>query len=206
MIFHDRISNAAIPNFSVQIWEAEQGLPQNTVTTLVQTRDGYLWLGTYSGLARFDGVHFTVFDDATTPGLSSSRVTSLFEADDGTLWIGHETGMVSRYRQGKFETVDLHADWPGGKIQEIVTDERGEVWLLSSTGAMMRLRDGMILTPETGRAPNLVCLARSTNGTVWVARSGRVSQLHEGRLIPLGFNEISTNTGVLGIGASRDGG
>lgn len=67
------------PQFIVQRWEAgasEGGLPQNTVTAVVQTRDGYLWIGTYSGLARFDGLRFTVFDDSNTPGLASSRVTS----------------------------------------------------------------------------------------------------------------------------------
>jgi ligand-binding sensor domain-containing protein len=85
----------------------EQGLPQNKVTAVVQTRDGYLWVGTYNGLARFDGVHFTVFDDNNTPELRSSRVTSLFEAGDGTLWIGTESGDVSQYKDGHFAAVPL---------------------------------------------------------------------------------------------------
>src|SRR5438309_718628 len=74
-------------NYFIRNWQVEQGLPQNKVTAVVQTRDGYLWLGTYNGLARFDGVRFTVFDGNNTPELYSSRVTSLFEAGDGTLWI-----------------------------------------------------------------------------------------------------------------------
>jgi ligand-binding sensor domain-containing protein len=75
----------------------EQGLPQNKVTAIVQTHDGYLWVGTYNGLARFDGVRFTVFDDSNTPELRSSRITSLFEAADDALWIGTESGGVTRY-------------------------------------------------------------------------------------------------------------
>lgn len=192
----------AAPNFTVQQWEAEHGLPQNTVTAVVQTRDGYLWLGTYSGLSRFDGVRFTVFDDSNTPGLASSRVTSLFEARDGTLWIGHETGGVTRYNQGKFQEVVLPSDWPGGKVQEIATDEAGDVWLLSAGGMLVRLRDGLVLTPETGSAANIASLARSPKGTIWVARSGRVSVLKGGRLTALGFTEIADNTAVMGIGAS----
>jgi ligand-binding sensor domain-containing protein len=61
----------------------------------------------YSGLARFDGVRFTTFDENNTPEMRSSRVTSLFEAADGTLWIGDESGQVTRYRDGQFEAVPL---------------------------------------------------------------------------------------------------
>src|SRR5690242_301489 len=60
--------------YNVRRWEAgatENGLPQNTITAVVQTQDGYLWVGTYSGLARFDGLRFTVFDENNTPGLAS---------------------------------------------------------------------------------------------------------------------------------------
>ena len=86
---------AAPPDYFTRTWQVEQGLPQNKVTAVVQTHDGYLWVGTYNGLARFDGIRFTVFNDNNTPGLRSSRVTSLFEAGDGTLWIGTESGDVS---------------------------------------------------------------------------------------------------------------
>src|SRR5271154_293585 len=79
-------------DYLVDAWQTENGLPYNSVTSVVQTKDGYLWVGTYNGLARFDGVRFTVFDAGNTPELKSSRVTSLFESADGCLWIGHETG------------------------------------------------------------------------------------------------------------------
>src|ERR1039457_2358753 len=107
---------AAPPNYFTRTWQVEQGLPQNKVTTVVQTRDGYLWLGTYNGLARFDGVRFTVFDENNAPELRSSRVTSLFEATDGALWIGTESGEVSRYEKGHFAAVPLRANWRGGRI------------------------------------------------------------------------------------------
>jgi ligand-binding sensor domain-containing protein len=74
-----------VSDYVIHIWQAENGLPQNSVTSVIQTRDGYIWIGTYSALARFDGVRFTVFDTGNTPGMRSSRVTSLFEAKDGTL-------------------------------------------------------------------------------------------------------------------------
>src|SRR5262245_12496872 len=84
-------------------WDTRDGLPQNTVTAIRQTRDGYLWLGTFGGLVRFDGQAFTVFDPGNTPGLVSSRIVCLFEDRRGVLWIGTEAGL-SRYEHGHFKS------------------------------------------------------------------------------------------------------
>src|ERR1035437_673768 len=102
---------SAAPNYLVHGWQAEgeSGLPENKIMAVVQTRDGYLWLGTYSGLARFDGVRFTVFDNNNTPEMHDSSVTSLFEDEDGTLWIGHATGEISRFQSGRFQAVEVPA-------------------------------------------------------------------------------------------------
>ena len=97
-----------LPSYFPRSWKTEEGLPDNAVTAVVQTRDGYLWIGTYGGLVRFDGVHFTVFNSASNPGLQSDRVTSLFEDAQGNLWIGHERGDLTLYHDGKFEAQDVH--------------------------------------------------------------------------------------------------
>ena len=186
----------------MRTWQVEQGLPQNKVTAVVQTRDGYLWLGTYNGLARFDGVRFTVFDDNNTPELRSSRVTSLFEAADGTLWIGTENGDVSQYQEGHLAAVPLHANWSGGKIYAITADDAGDVWLLNEGGELARARDGKVLSPPSGVVSKVLCLARASDGTIWIEREGVVSALKNGRLTAALF----TNDYVQGICAARDGG
>ena len=134
---------SAYPNYIVRTWQAEQGLPQNKVTAMVQTRDGYMWVGTYSGLARFDGVQFTVFDENNTPAMRSSRVTSLSEAPDGTLWIGDEGGHLTQYRDGQFKAVAFHPAWNGGKIYELAADETGLVWAMNADGQLARAKDGL---------------------------------------------------------------
>ena len=193
-------------NYLMRIWQVEQGLPQNKITSVVQTRDGYLWIGTYSGLARFDGVRFAVFDDKNTPEMHSSRVTSLFESDDGTLWIGHENGDVTTYSNGKFRAVAIPVPWESGKIWAITTDEKHDVWLWGESRALKRVRDGLELSPPSGTATKLLSLARSTDGTVWVARNGRLSKLRNGRIQSIPDNPDVTNTYVQGICASHDGG
>jgi signal transduction histidine kinase/ligand-binding sensor domain-containing protein len=193
---------AAPANYFTRNWQVEQGLPQNKVTAVVQARDGYLWLGTYNGLARFDGVRFTVFNDHNTPELRSSRVTSLFDATDGTLWIGTESGVVSRFKDGHFTAVPLRANWSAGKIYAITADDAGDVWLLNEAGEMARARDGKVLSPRSGNVPKVLSMARGLDGTIWVDREGVVSALKDDRLTV----EVSTNDYVQGICAARDGG
>src|ERR1039458_5513276 len=74
--------------FIVDSWSTEQGLPQSSVISVIQTKDGYLWLGTLNGLVRFDGIHFTVFDEINTPGLNSDKIVCLFEDCRTNLWVG----------------------------------------------------------------------------------------------------------------------
>ncbi|MGD1089640.1 MAG: two-component regulator propeller domain-containing protein, partial [Verrucomicrobiota bacterium] len=67
-------TNQSDSPFLVDSWSTGEGLPQSSVISVIQTRDGYLWLGTLNGLVRFDGIHFTVFDENNTPGLDSDRI------------------------------------------------------------------------------------------------------------------------------------
>jgi signal transduction histidine kinase/ligand-binding sensor domain-containing protein len=159
-------------------------------------------VGTYNGLARFDGVRFTVFDDNNTPELRSSRVTSLYEAVDGTLWIGTENGDVSQYKDGRFNSVQVRANWSDGKIYAITADDAGDIWLMDGVGELARARDGKVLSPPAGTVTNVVSMARGLGGTIWVEREGAVSELKNGRLT----DELSTNGYVQGYCAARGGG
>jgi signal transduction histidine kinase/ligand-binding sensor domain-containing protein len=197
---------SAAPSYFVRTWQAEQGLPQNKVTAVLQTRDGYLWAGTFNGLARFDGVRFAVFDQSNTPALRNSRVTSLFESPDGTLWVGDESGQITQYRDGRFRAVTFHPNWADGKIYGIASDESGTVWAVNGDGQVARIRDGLVLNPEANTFAPVLGLARSANGVVWVDRDGRVAVLDQGHLQPLWENVAANYPYIQGIGASRDGG
>lgn len=195
-------------NYSVRSWDAagEAGLPEDTITTVVQTRDGYLWLGTYSGLARFDGVRFTVFDEKNTPDMRSSRVTALFESDDGMLWIGHENGTVTTFKGGKFHAGKIPENVGGGKIYAITADEKGDVWLLHESGLLARMRDGKVLSPPSGIIPKVLSLTRTRDGRLWVARDGKLSVMRNAELQPVDFGPGFANTYILGTCAAHDGG
>ena len=189
------------------IWQVGEGLEQNPVTSVVQTRDGYLWLGTYTGLMRFDGVRVTVFDAASTPGLRNSRVTSLYQDPQGVLWIGHETGEVTRYSAGQFQPEGRVPGWPGGAVEAITTDESGDVWLLNDTGMLVRMRDGHALPPPGGgSASRKVGLSREPDGKVWVAGNGKVATLVRGELMPFAFDDVSGTNFFERVVPAQDGG
>src|SRR5439155_4002139 len=93
-------STGASREYTIRVWQTEDGLPSNTISVILQTRDGYLWLGTFNGLVRFDGVRFVVFGEAE--GLPNSRITCLYEDAKGTLWIGTEGGGLMRQGENGF--------------------------------------------------------------------------------------------------------
>src|SRR5262245_48789780 len=73
-------------------WETEDGLPQNSISAIAQSDEGYLWLGTQAGLVRFDGARFTVFNRLNTPALRSNFIAALHKSPDGAIWIGTDDG------------------------------------------------------------------------------------------------------------------
>ena len=129
----------------------DDGLPQNTVKVIRQTRDGYLWLATEEGLVRFDGMRFTVFDSTSTPEMRAGFVSSILEDAAGTLWIGTKGGLLS-YRGGRFTAYDL-PDTPSLQVFALAPAAEG-VWLAAGDVGLLQLRDGMLVrirAPSTCR-------------------------------------------------------
>src|SRR5262245_7535529 len=87
--------------YNHEIWRIKQGLTSDTVRTIIQTRDGYIWIATQAGLARFDGLQFTVFDKTNVPEFASNVIYHLWEDRRGTLWIASRGALIA-YKDGKF--------------------------------------------------------------------------------------------------------
>jgi ligand-binding sensor domain-containing protein/signal transduction histidine kinase len=114
-------------------WGTEAGLPQNTVNAIVQTRDGYLWVGTRDGLARFDGIRFTTF--GLREGLPSVEIQTLYEDRRGTLWIGTSGGGLSRWAGGHIETVSFPQHLAAsGTVTSLAEDAEGRLWIGTRAG------------------------------------------------------------------------
>ena len=153
------------------VWQTEQGLPQNSVSALVQDHDGYLWVGTYGGLARFDGERFRFFGTAGMPGLGSLGITALYESSPGVLWVGSAGGGLARMDHGVVTTYTERHGLPSGFIDSIRGDAEGNVWIKTSAG--LAHFAGTRLEPYPayrGRAVREFYL-RARDGSMWF-RSG----------------------------------
>ncbi|HEV2436311.1 MAG TPA: two-component regulator propeller domain-containing protein [Verrucomicrobiae bacterium] len=180
-----------LPDYFTRVWQTQDGLPNNAVTSIVQTRDGYLWLATYDGLARFDGVNFTTFDNSNTPEMRSSRITSLFEDTEGTLWIGCESGDLTRYQDGHFYAVPFHPAWENKKIQDIGADASGQVRLLNADGNLADLHGNVIALPKASGTVRVLAMAKSPGRALSVDCNGQVFTLDHDRPVSLPFAQGS---------------
>jgi signal transduction histidine kinase/ligand-binding sensor domain-containing protein len=173
-------------------WTTENGLPQNSVRGIVQTRDGYLWLTTFDGLVRFDGVRFTVFNKSNSPGIASNRFLTIFEDRFGDLWVALETGGLVRRRQGRFmtytRTEGLPTDAPlflsGDKDGNLVITDEGRRhfrWMEGGFQPADDYRLPALQVPEdrsarlfnnpalvTGKRASLQAVSRDSGGSLWL--------------------------------------
>src|SRR5271157_4254093 len=112
-----------------EVWQQEDGLPEDDVTTITQTRDGYIWLGTEAGLVRFDGIRFTVFDQSNTPELTSGFIHNLHEGRDGSLWIGTDAGGIYRLQNGKFTAYPTPDGLSNDTVLALCETDDGSLWI-----------------------------------------------------------------------------
>ncbi len=129
-----------LANYGRQAWAMENGLPQNTVQALAQTKDGFLWLGTEAGLVRFDGVEFQTYDRNSTPALPGSDIRCLLATADGALWIGTNAGLA-RWKDGAAKTFTTQDGLPADGILTLGEKEDGKLWLWTEKGIALQAGD-----------------------------------------------------------------
>src|SRR5437870_6234057 len=136
-------SAGAEAHYTVDHWDTdtEERLPQNSVIALTQTRDGYLWLGTGNGLARFDGIHFKTFDEGE---LNSRKIVRLFEDSQTNLWVGTEADGVALVKDGKVIHPEIGRGKAEGPLVAACEDPTGGVWLQMASGGVFRYRAGKV--------------------------------------------------------------
>ena len=192
----------AITQYRHEVWRTRDGLPQSSAEALVQTQDGYLWVGTQEGLARFDGARFVVFDRGTTPELRHNRILALLEDRRGRLWLGSEGGGLTVVQEGRFRTFGLRDGLASDIVRAVAEDGDGTIWI--GTDAGLQSRDERAFS-SWGAADGLPggavrALAVDAAGTVWVGTSAGAF-----RRRARGFEPRGPREAVLSIHAAPDG-
>src|SRR5450432_2763790 len=119
--------------YGVDFWREAEGFAQSRVRAIVQTRDGYIWLGTDGGLIRFNGESFTAFT-TQTGALKDNEVWALQEDDEGGLWIGTYGGGLTLLKGGRFRTFTTADGLPDDVIMSLTGDPQGNIWIVTPRG------------------------------------------------------------------------
>ena len=190
------------------VWRQPQGLPQNTVLAILQTRDGYLWVGTKGGLSRFDGVRFTTFDDRDKSQLRENEVWALAEGDDGSVWIGTYGGGLSRFKDGRFTLYTTADGLVNDYVANLHTGSDGSIWI-ATDGGLSRFKDGRFTsyTVKDGLSHDaLRALYTDADGSLWIGTNrGGLSRFSSGRFITESFDGAAAGAEISSIYRDRDG-
>src|SRR5262249_31089869 len=171
-------------------WRVQDGAFESAPTAIAQTADGYIWIGTGSGLVRFDGVRFQRWTPGSDKRVFDAAVVSLLGASDGTLWIGTDAGLLS----WKNDHLQEHVS---GRIGAILEDRRHRIWVARSR--MLRARDLGVATALAGGLCQVVgdhagCigaedrirrvtadgLAEDVEGNLWIGAPNQLMRLRDG--------------------------
>jgi ligand-binding sensor domain-containing protein/AraC-like DNA-binding protein len=189
-------------------WTAHTGLPQNTVNVLLQTRDGYLWIGTPSGLVRFDGVRIEVFNRSNTPGLGNDRILCLAEDGEGILWAGTDGGGLCAFRNGFWDRKRALPSLLDPHVRALVSDWKGALWAGTEYGLVRIDPSGnRRFTTQDGLLDNLITgLALGVDGTLWIGTmGGGLARYKDEVFRTYGFAEGLANLSVVALHADRAG-
>jgi len=188
-------------DFLVQVWNADEGLPHSTVTSIAQTPDGYLWLGTLlGGGSRFDGHRFVNFHPGNTPELRSMEIQKLLVDPQGTLWIGTVEGALISYRDGRFRFERQDTETPCTWHSSVVSSGSNSVilssyygWLFRGTQVNGTNRWETIQTPDAmmGVSP-----CADSQGRIWY-------QKQDGQLGQIEGNQFVSATNLTGLDSQR---
>ena len=197
-----------ITQYVQSVWRAPQTLPHDDVTAIVQTRDGYLWVGTVEGLVRFDGVRSVVFDKSNTPAFANNWVRALLEDREGRLWIGTLGGGLVCRERGGFVRYGEGQGLPSDVVSALWEDANGRVWAGTYGAGFLRFENGKFLREpgtEAAARVSVRSLVGDRAGALWIGTETGLYRFSDGALKRFGKEDGLTDDTVISL-AADDGG
>ena len=199
--------NQRLTQYVHRIWQAEQGLPGVTIDSLRQTAEGYIWLGTYAGLIRFDGVRFTTIEGPNHL-LENVWIRSLGEDSQHRLWLGTNGMGLVQFHDGRFAQYTEKSGLPSDVVYCVVPSLHGDVWACTAHGlALLKGNAFQVYRRDDGLPDDMVYAAcESKDGTLWAGSEySQVSKWNGSRFQVRKLNSVPPNTPVRALLCSDDG-
>jgi diguanylate cyclase (GGDEF)-like protein len=187
-------------------WTLEDGLPQSSVNAVAQDGEGYLWLATYGGLARFDGVRFEVFAHADHPHLPSDRLLSLATDAAGTLWVGTERSGLTALEDGLATLFEPADGRPLDGVEALDAGPSGNLWIGSNRGLVRHGPGGSRRWRRGDGLPSdrVMSVLETSGGELWVGTDSGVVRRRGDDFEPV-LDDVFAATPVQALLEDRDG-
>ncbi|WP_348269926.1 two-component regulator propeller domain-containing protein [Edaphobacter paludis] len=185
-------SAQSVNSLGHQSWSTENGLPQNSVHQVFQSSDGYIWIATEDGIARFDGIDFKIFNHENTAAFTSSDTCCIVQDSNNSLWIGTSDGLV-QFASGTFRHLPI-----AEHIVSLSTTDNGTLVVLTNSSVLRFDGNGFTPLPlPSGATPTAI--AKAADGSLWIASTAGIFQYQHDQLRPASLAPNLTN--IEGIGA-----
>lgn len=180
-----------LADYFTETWSTVHGLPHNTVNALAQTADGYIWFGTWEGVARYNGREFSVFDRSPETGLPDSGIRALHHDSTGNLWVGGSRGGLA-----KVTAQQWYAQQPVGTlINRLLTDSEQQLWIGTEGGGLFRLgpnnQSQHWLQADGLPFDAIYSLLEDKTGRIWVGTGAGLVYFQQDKLISLNLANIN---------------
>jgi signal transduction histidine kinase/ligand-binding sensor domain-containing protein/CheY-like chemotaxis protein/HPt (histidine-containing phosphotransfer) domain-containing protein len=169
-------------------WQIPQGLPQNSAQAIARTPDGYLWVGTQEGLARFDGVRFVVFDHGNEPAIPDKHISVLYVDAAGRLWIGTRAG-IALYQQGHIGAVSVMPALAHAYVRAIAEGKDGRIWVGTESG-LFGIGNGTAVSFDSTSGlldSRIRTLLEDREGVLWMGTAGGSQRFNGSRFENVNF-------------------
>ena len=185
----------------MEFWTTDNGLPQNSITGLTRTRDGYIWFTTHEGLVRFDGVRFTVFNRSNTPEITSNRMRGAFTDRSGRIWMTTEEGEILFHDGGRFHVARTPDDLPDSTPSRFFDDPSGGIIFYVSYKTHsdkkrylhLRYQDGAFVPLRLeGLSEDSYLILTDKDDGLWFAGEGRLRRYKDGKPTDFDLNVPAT--------------
>ncbi|MCP4152112.1 MAG: response regulator [bacterium] len=180
-----------------RLFSSENGLPQNAVLGIAQTKNGYIWMATYKGLARYDGVQFKVFNRENTEEIKDDSILTLIKDREDRLWIGTKEGLLCLDRE-VFRNYTVEDGLSGNKIFSLFEDDSGRIWS-GTINSLHCYSDGTFTTYriESATSYNITTICSDHEGTIIAGtEGGGLYYLKNGELEPYSKNHLLPGSSV----------
>jgi ligand-binding sensor domain-containing protein len=189
-----------------RVWRSEDGLPQNSVNTVLQTHEGYLWIGTEEGLVRFNSTQFTTFSKANTPVMKAQDIRALFEDRAGTLWVGTFGGGLYSLQEGALIPHDAREGLDNLFIGAVTEDHDGRIWV-GTEGGLYRGEGGKFTRYTSAHglpSDHVLSLAVDEGGTVWIGTTHGLARFADGEFKSTRITGRSPEVAIKSILAAKN--